>query len=117
MPQSPQSLSSAFGSVAKWRTVTAPAEISVHGAQSGAVNTCEPPRPFSGKIVAESITNSSMPSTQANIPEARKKLFHMIVRVRRVGAVILLHKLPGHEETAMVIDQPDQGGSARKRIR
>ena len=79
-----------FGSVAKCRIVTAPAEIRVQGAQSGAIKTKVFPRPLRGRIVAESITSSSIPSTQANMPEARKKLFHMSQTNARPADVISL---------------------------
>ena len=97
----------------KWRIATAPAEINVHGAQSGAVKTLEPPRPLIGRIVAESITNISMPRTQANSPEARKTLFHMIFGCRAdVAAAVLRRKLPGHEKHETIIGMPSRRSSA-----
>jgi len=57
----------------------APAEMRLHGIQSGAVNDLGPPRPSGGSTTAESITSNSIPTMQEKIPTARKKLFHMVV--------------------------------------
>ena len=71
------------GSDPKFRSVIAPAEISVHGAQSGAVKTRVLPGPLTGSTTAESMTSNSRPTMQAKIPAAMKKLFHMMSRADR----------------------------------
>ena len=57
-----------------------PAEMRLHGIQSGAVNDRGPPRPSGDSTTAESITSSSIPMMQEKIPTATKKLFHMVVK-------------------------------------
>ncbi|MCK4704289.1 MAG: hypothetical protein KAT90_02310 [Gammaproteobacteria bacterium] len=61
----------------------APPEIRSHGAHSGAVIE-RPMPPASGTTTAESMNNSSIPSSVANIPIARKILFHMMVPATRI---------------------------------
>ena len=73
------SLIKPLGSVHRFKIVMAPPEIRSHGAHSGAVIE-RPMPPASGTTTAESMNNSSTPSSVANIPIA-KYTFHIRVPV------------------------------------